>query len=211
MRLPYVPSDIAPSSPEDAAIVQRIQARRHPRPLQPLDLTLLHSPGFADGWNSFLGAVRTRTSLRADVREVAVSRIAVLNKAWYEWAHHAPLAVAAGVAEEVMRGVVAREGVLEEPTWKDTEGDGDEESEGLSRRLWAVLRYTDEMTRDVSVRDETFAELRRWYSDREVVEITGTVSFKLAIIWTSSGQHFIDCQPDRGLQLCEPIPGCSRR
>lgn len=40
----------------------------------------------------------------------------------------------------------------------------------------AVLAYTDAMTLDVRVPDAVFAELRRWFSEREVVEITGTVA-----------------------------------
>ncbi|PTB64213.1 hypothetical protein BBK36DRAFT_1178644 [Trichoderma citrinoviride] len=152
MRLPYVPDPPPASTPQDAAIVQRIRDRRAPRPLQALDLTLLHSPPVADGWNSFLGAIRTRTSLAADVRELAISRVAVCNKAWYEWAHHAPLAVQGGVSEQALDVGL------------------------LSERQWAVLVYADEMTRNVQVKDETFALLKGLFNDQEVVEITATVA-----------------------------------
>ena len=163
MRIPYVPNPPEASSEADAAIVSRIQARRHPRPLQSLDLALLHSPPLADGWNSFLGAVRTRTSLSDDLRELAISRVAVCNRAWYEWKHHAPLAAAAGVSDEAL-AVVKTEGALAaaKPTC-------------LSDKQWAVLLYTDEMTRNVHVQDATFDGLKALFSDREVVEITGTV------------------------------------
>lgn len=89
MRLPYVDpsSPEAFTTPEEKAIVERVEARRAPRPLQPLDLTLLHSPSVADGWNSFLGAVRTKTGLKDDVREIAICRVAIINQAWYEWGH----------------------------------------------------------------------------------------------------------------------------
>ncbi|KAL7814063.1 AhpD-like protein [Trichoderma gracile] len=166
MRLPYVPDPPPTSSPQDAAIVQRIRDRRSPRPLQALDLTLLHSPPVADGWNSFLGAIRTRTSLADDVRELAISRVAVCNKAWYEWAHHAPLAVQGGVSEEAME-VVKRD---------ELGGSGGRPEGLLSERQWAVLVYADEMTRNVQVKDETFAVLKGLFSDQEVVEITATVA-----------------------------------
>ncbi|OAQ70637.1 4-carboxymuconolactone decarboxylase [Pochonia chlamydosporia 170] len=165
MRLPYVPNPPQTSTEEDAQIVQRIQARRAPRPLQSLDLALLHSPPLADGWNSFLGAVRTKTSVGDDFRELAISRVAVCNRAWYEWKHHAPLAAQAGVSKEALE-VVKTEGPLE----------GLERPEVLSERQWAVLVYTDEMTRNVQVRDETFDKLKSLFSDREVVEITGIVA-----------------------------------
>ncbi|KAG4216592.1 hypothetical protein PC116_g34927, partial [Phytophthora cactorum] len=81
MRIPYVPNPPQPASEDEAAIISRIAARRAPRPLQPLDLALLHSPPVADGWNSFLGAIRTRTSLDARSREIAICRVAVCNGA----------------------------------------------------------------------------------------------------------------------------------
>ncbi|KJZ78274.1 hypothetical protein HIM_02312 [Hirsutella minnesotensis 3608] len=164
MRLPYVANPPPTKSPEEAAIVSRIEARRAPRPLQALDLTLLHSPPVADGWNSFLGAIRTKTSLSADVREIAICRVAVCNKAWYEWNSHAPLAAQAGVAKAGLEAVKM-----------DTLA-GVERPEGLDERQWAVLLYTDEMTRNVQVKDETFARLHKFFSDQEVVEITATAA-----------------------------------
>ncbi|QUC20295.1 uncharacterized protein UV8b_04536 [Ustilaginoidea virens] len=165
MRLPYVSNPPPACSPEEADIVKRIEARRAPRPLQPLDLALLHSPPLADGWNSFLGAVRTKTSLGADLRELAISRVAVCNRAWYEWKHHAPLAAEAGVSKEALE-VVKRDGEFRQS----------EKPAELSEKQWAVLVYADEMTRNVQVGDETFRQLKSLFSDKEVVEITGTVA-----------------------------------
>ena len=164
MRVPYVDNPPSTSTPEEAAIVERIQARRAPRPLQPLDLALLHCPSVADGWNSFLGAVRTKTSLGDDIRELAISRVAVCNQAWYEWAHHAPLAVKGGVSEAAMEHV-KQDQLLERPA-------------ELSERQWAVLLYADEMTRNVHVKDETFGLVKSLFNDQEVVELTATVSSK---------------------------------
>jgi len=177
MRLPYVPDPPPTTTEQDAAIVSRIRARRAPRPLQALDLTLLHSPPVADGWNSFLGAVRTRTSIADDIKELAISRVAVCNRAWYEWGHHAPLAVKAGVSEAVME--VAKR---QEPLSRE------ERPEGVSDKEWAVLVYTDEMTRKVEVADETFALVRGLFNDQEVVEITATVGaipfpLQMILIW----------------------------
>jgi len=153
MRLPYAdPSSPTFSSPSDRAIIERVEARRAPRPLQPLDLTLLHSPPVADGWNSFLGAVRTQTGLADDIREIAICRVAICNGAWYEWGHHAPLAKKGGVSDEGM-DVLKRERCVREGQG----GDGDEG--GLSGKQWAVVRYTDEMTRNVRVGEEVFEEL----------------------------------------------------
>lgn len=182
MRLPYKdPKTI--SSPEDTAIVDRVLARRAPRPLQPLDLTLLHSPAVADGWNAFLGAVRTKTSLGDDTREIAICRVAVLNEAWYEWMHHAPLAKAGGVSEEGMK-------LLGE---KEIDGGKEREREGggLSGKQWAVVRFADAMTRDVRVDDAVFAELRKHFSEQEVVEVTATVGWTVINAWQCADEVFL--------------------
>lgn len=175
MRIPYVADPPPTTTPEDAAIVQRIRDRRAPRPLQSLDRALLHSPPVADGWNSFLGAIRTGTSLPADLRELAICRVAVCNQAWYEWKHHAPLAAGAGVSREALEIVKQRE-----PLVRGDAGSGGSEGEKggaglLNDKQWAVLLYTDDMTRNVHVQDETFDRIRGLFSDQEVTEITATV------------------------------------
>ncbi|KAM3547554.1 hypothetical protein ARSEF4850_009947 [Beauveria asiatica] len=164
MKIPYVSNPPKTTTPEDAAIVARIQARRAPRPLIPLDLALLHAPPVADGWNSFLAAIRTQTSLPDDVRELAICRVAACNKAWFEWAHHAPLAVQGGVSPAAM-DVVKAEALPEARP-----------AALLNDKQWAVLKYTDEMTRHVQVEDEVFKLVRAHFDDRETVEITATVS-----------------------------------
>ena len=175
MRLPYVDlADLdATQDPEVSAIVSRVRERRAPRALQPLDLTLLHSPAVADGWNSFLGAIRTKTSLADDVREIAICRVAIINEAQYEWMHHAPLARAGGVSDEGMK-------VLEEKDLGAKLG-----GSGLTEKQWAIVLYTDAMTRDVAVKQEVFDALKNHFSEREIVELTATVScpLKCSIHW----------------------------
>lgn len=162
MRLPYVPNPPPTSTPEEADILARVQARRGERGLIPLDLALLHSFPVADGWNTFLGAIRTQTSLPADLREIAICRVAAINGAWFEWGHHAPLLREAGLSEEGMRIV------------EDVKATGSEAV--LNRKQKAVLEYTDAMTKTVKVPDEVFQELKDNFSEKEVVEITATVA-----------------------------------
>lgn len=60
--------------PGASAIADAIRVRRGPaRGLSPLDGTLLQIPAFAEGWNTLLGAVRTKGKLHAEVREIMVS------------------------------------------------------------------------------------------------------------------------------------------
>lgn len=163
MRLPYIADPPPVASAEEAAVVSRIQARRAPKPLQALDLTLLHSVPVADGWNSFLGAIRSRTSLEADIRELVISRVAVCNEAWYEWKHHAPLAAQAGLDSRAL-DLLRRPG-----------SPAAEDRQLLSEKQWAALLYADEMTRSVKVKDETFALLKTFFDNQQIVELTATV------------------------------------
>lgn len=177
MRLPYVSDPPPTTTPDDSAIVERIRARRSPRPLTPLDLALLHSPPVADGWNSFLGAVRTRTaSVPDDLRELAISRVAAVNRAWYEWGHHAPLAVAAGVPQAAVDALAEATKPLRLGDWKGEGGAEGEAGSGLTEKQWAVVVLADEMTRNVEVADETFAKVKEIFGERGTVEVVATVA-----------------------------------
>lgn len=164
MRIPYTPDPPPTSNEAEAATLQRVQARRGEQGLIPLDLALLHSFPVADGWNSFLGAIRTKTSLSADIREIAICRVAAINEAWFEWAHHAPILKDAGVGDAALDLI------------KRADPPSDSELASLlSEKQLAVYKYTEAMTRTVKVSDEVFAGVKENFSEQEVVEITATV------------------------------------
>ena len=75
-RIPYLPADLA----EPREIVDAVRARRGGTLLN-LDRLLLYSPELAIGWNSYLGAVRTRLALSPKLRELGtdVMRLAELE------------------------------------------------------------------------------------------------------------------------------------
>ncbi|KAH0613347.1 uncharacterized protein H6S33_009727 [Morchella sextelata] len=158
MRLPYIPNPPTPTTPSEAEIIAQTVARRGSEGLIPLDLTLLHSPPITAGWNSFLGAIRTQTSLPADIRELAICRVAVLNQAYFEWTQHSPLALAAGITRVGLRAVL-----------DGTRGD-------LSERQMAVVEFATESVRETRVGEGVFGRLREHFCDREVVEVVATVA-----------------------------------
>lgn len=157
MRLSYV----EPVSP----VTEAIRIRRG-GVLNELDHTLLHSLPIASGWNVLLGAIRTQTSIRADVRELAICRVASLNSAWYEWKHHYPLAIEAGIDEHLME--LVKRG-------KEWDLDGMQDMECGTLR-WTVLRYVDCMTLNVQVPDELWEDVRSWWNEREIVELTAIIA-----------------------------------
>jgi alkylhydroperoxidase family enzyme len=149
--------DIA-SDPAVAALAQQIAAERGGRMLN-LYRMLLHSPPFARGWLNFFTAVRQQGSLDARYRELAILRIAVLNRADYEFAQHVPFATKAGL------GAAQIEAVKTDPG-----------SPLFDARDRAVLAYAETMTRDIDVPDALFDEVRAQFGERDVVELTVTVA-----------------------------------
>lgn len=173
MRLPYIPDDPQMETEEDVAIVQRVKDRRGGK-LIALDKTLLHAPAVANGWNSFLGAIRTQTSLPASIRELAICRVAILNKAWYEWDSHRPILEETGVlGAEAMEYLKQRPRPNEEVVRRQ-----EEKMMGslFDEKHWAVLEYTDAMTLGCIVPEPVFERLKGLFNEKEVVEITSTIA-----------------------------------
>ncbi|MEU4223157.1 carboxymuconolactone decarboxylase family protein [Nonomuraea sp. NPDC026600] len=154
-------------------IAARIRARRG-GPLHPLDEMLLHSPQLADGWNSFLGAVRRRMSLPDMIRELVILRIAVLNRADYEWEAHEPDARRAGLndaqLDAVKRMAVPIPGSVSGPL-RDRVLDS-----VFSEAQRLAIAYADAVTINVHVSDEVFDALRPHFTEKELVELTATVA-----------------------------------
>lgn len=164
MRLDYTENPPNFTNDDDKEILKRVQARRGEKGLIPLDLALLHAPKVADGWNSLLGAIRTRTSLSANIREIAICRPALINQAWFEWRAHVPILE----GSDSFKADPSKLKVVQElnPVSKGS----------LDDKEWAVLRYADAMTRDIKVPQTLFDELKALFSNQEVVEITATVA-----------------------------------
>lgn len=166
MRCPYVPQDAQGKNDSEAAIIERVRKRRGAAGLLTLDRTLLHSPQVADGWNSFLGAVRTGTSLAPILRESLICRVAILNNAVFEWDHHSVILTGAGFPEASL-------GLLRRRNLQDA--DSAELKKILGPGEMAALAYADQMTLSVDIDDEVFRPLVNYYTTQEIVEITTTV------------------------------------
>jgi alkylhydroperoxidase family enzyme len=168
MRLPYITERATFENAKHQAFFDRLIKNRGIVGLTPLDGALLHSPGIARGFLQFFTAVRNANSLPEDVMELAMCRVGALNKAAFEWMHHAPLLHKAGVSIEGVE-TVRTAGV--EKVGRDGEG-------GLSEKQWRVMRYTDEMTTKIKVTDETFKAVRDVLdSDQQMVDLSKSTSY----------------------------------
>lgn len=145
------------SRPELKAIEDKILRERGR--ISPLYQVLLNSAPIAQGWEAMLTAVRNQTSLPPSLRELVILRVAVLNRASFEFEAHIPHALCAGVHQAKIDGT--RELELS-PVFDEVE------------RL--VLKLTDHMTRDIDVPEAVMAEVTQRYSAVEVVELVATVA-----------------------------------
>ena len=156
--IPYV----TPPGRGISPAVDAIRERRGGRLLN-LDRMLLHSPPFAAGWNVFLGAVRNGLSLRADWRELAICFIAILNRADYELAQHAPEYLASGGHAAALEALQRGQDCLLDPALS-----GDERT---------VLLLTLAMTRDVDVPPPVLEAARTLMgSEQALVELIGVIA-----------------------------------
>ncbi|MRD46636.1 carboxymuconolactone decarboxylase family protein [Caenimonas koreensis DSM 17982] len=142
----------------DAALVNMVKERRGGELLN-LDKLLLHSAPLARGWNAMFGAIRTGCILDGGVRELVILLVAILNRAPYEFAQHAPVALEEGVPQSKIDALA---------NWA--------ESGEFNPRERDALAYATAMTLQVQVPDDVFANVRRHFGDREMVELTATIA-----------------------------------
>jgi len=147
------------SRPELAELEARILAERGR--ISPLYQVLLNSPPIAQGWEQMLSAVRNRNSIPAAVRELVILRVAILNRAPYEFDAHVPHALAAGVSAQAIESV--RQTVLDEAA-------------GLDAAQQVALRLCDAMTRDVEVPEALYEQVRVHFDAQGQLDLVATVA-----------------------------------
>jgi alkylhydroperoxidase family enzyme len=143
--------------PELAEIEARILAERGRISL--LYRTLLNSGPIAAGWEHMLTAVRNQSGIPADLRELVILRVAVLNRAPYEFEAHIPHALKAGLD---LGKIEATRQIPLPPLFAPRE------------RL--VLELADAMTRDIEVPDALMAAITDSFDATGVVELVATVA-----------------------------------
>jgi 4-carboxymuconolactone decarboxylase len=125
---------------------------------------LLHSPKLAACVAATGTYVRFDGDMDNALREVVVLATAREIKSQYEFAAHARLARAAGVAESTVQGIA-----------KGTAPDGLAGDEAL------VVRYVQELLRDHKVSDPTFDAVRDRFGVKGAVELTGLIGHYLLV------------------------------
>ena len=160
MRItPIIPG----TRPELAAQEAQIIAARGR--ISDLYQVLLNSPPIAHGWEQMLSAVRNKSSLPADLRELVIVRVAVLNKADFEYQAHVPIALREGATQSMIDAVTNAAYLAPMPS-----------SAGLTGAQQVALLLTDSMTRDIVVPDSLFAEVKKHFDAQGQIDLVGTIA-----------------------------------
>ena len=163
MRIP----DWTPSlKAQPDALVQAITERRGGTLLN-LDRALLWSEPLARGWNVYLTAVRTELPTSRKLRELGICTVALLTGASYEYHHHAPDFLAAGGTQAELDAL--RVVCESNPRLRQS-------NQGLGAIESIVVQYAAQMTLDVKVTDELFAQLKEHFDTTQIVELTSAIA-----------------------------------
>lgn len=117
--------------------------------------TLAHHPKLVKRWLVFANHILFKSTLPARDREIVILRIGWLCQCDYEWSQHVEIARKETdlTDEEFARIKVGPDA----PGWSPHEA--------------ALLRATDELHRDAIIQDATWAELKRTYSDDQLMDL----------------------------------------
>jgi alkylhydroperoxidase family enzyme len=155
-----------PGEPDDPALramFEEVRARGIPVPN--LYRVLGHAPQMLRAWLDFAWPLRLQARTPRAIRELLILRGAQVSGTHYEWVHHVPMALAAGVTRAQVDALA---------TW--------ERSELFSAEEKAVLRLAEEVTRGPAASAAGIEALQQQgFSEAEIVELTLTASFYVCV------------------------------
>jgi len=129
---------------------------------------LAHHPALLQALIGVYEAFAASPSVERKLIELGILICSRVNACDYCLQHHTPLAQASGLSREQLR-------CIQQGTWS--------ESRDLwSEQEWLVITYAEQMTREPQkIADDLFAELRRRFYDRQIVDMT--MRFALCSAW----------------------------
>lgn len=133
---------------------------------QPLNMhrTVANSPKIFKAYVDMAITLRTAATTPRVDRELIILRTAQLAGGDYEFAQHRPMGLSCGLTAAQIDGLA---------DWR--------KRSDLSERQRAILAYADGMASDKGVDDRTFADLKKHFTDPEIVELTVTSAFYGAV------------------------------
>jgi alkylhydroperoxidase family enzyme len=144
-------------SPEDPDLRQ-LYERLSQNPIGNLNIfrVMAHNPRMLRDWLRMASPLLTGSlSLEPRLREIAILRVAQNAGSEYEFGQHISIARTAGLTDEEMAALQEYES-----------------SEAFSELERALIRYVDAVSQFAADASDRARELKRWLSDREVVELS---------------------------------------
>jgi len=119
-----------------------------------------HCPHIGLNFQRMGNSILRGDGLSPKLREIAVLRVGDLAKSEYELTKHAVIGRDAGVSRKQIDDIA---------NWASSSEFSEEER--------AILTYTDEVVQNVSVKDDTFARLKGFLNEDEIVELTAAIGY----------------------------------
>jgi alkylhydroperoxidase family enzyme len=161
-RLPLQPSD--PDDPIVAQVFETFKLER--RPPIALYRALAHAPRMLQAYSVLARGLRNEAETERALREIVILRTAQLVGSTYEWAHHVPMAKAAGVRDDQIRTL---------RDWR--------QSAAFDPQVKTVLQCVDEID-SLEVTDASFEALVGELGSSGAVEIVLLASFYQSVART---------------------------
>jgi alkylhydroperoxidase family enzyme len=126
---------------------------------------LANSEAGLKGFTRMGNALLNRSELDPTLRELAILRVGRLSRAAYEVFQHERIAREAGVEEAKIAAL--REATIDSPAFSDNDR--------------AVLRFTDDVVRNVKASDKTLKAVRAFLTPGALVELTLTIGYYMMV------------------------------
>jgi len=182
---------------EQRAVYNKIVRGPRGRIVGPLRAVLLN-PELADRWQHFGAQLRYETSLPKSVTELAILVVGRHYNSQVEWFVHATEAAAAGVPQDSIEAILARE----RPKFDDS-------------RMGVAYEYARRLLAHGDVDDELHARAKSIWGDTGVVELTAVIGYytMVAMMLNAQAVPTPDASmplgaevDDHGLPLLSPLP-----
>lgn len=143
-------------SPEQSEALEAFR----PGPVLNIFRTLAHAPKALTRFNAWGGYVLSRRNdLSARDREIVILRTGYLCKSGYEWRQHVRIGLREGLTEDEIARIKLGAAA---PGWSAADA--------------ALIRASDELHADQFITDQTWADLRRHYSEKQAMDVVFTAA-----------------------------------
>ena len=155
-RIPYLePADLTPANRD--LLTRNINLYK----------ALVHSPDATRSFLELARYIRYHSRLDPRLREMAILQVGYLARSPYEYSHHVEIGRDFGVSDDDIRAIG------DETAGRPTK---------LEPLAKVVLRAAREMTTELAISDQTFAELRRDLDHERLTDLVLTIGFYNGVV-----------------------------